>query len=662
MKFRLILIVFVCVALAGPRALTGPQPPIVDGYQLLYGDKQALWDELGIQRTSLAARAEGEAGWNVLHYVIDITIDHLAKHVEGNVSVTCAVTTAGLDSMFLHLHDGMNVSGVFEGATPLGFGHAGGIIDIDLGGAHAVDDTFTVTVHYDGFPVAQGLRFHTRATYNLSEPDLARNWFPCYDEPWDKATSEMVATVADYNICASNGLLLSEVDNLDGTKTYHWSTHYPCATYLISVASSQYATFSQWYHYSPTDSMEMPYYVYPYKMANALIDFAATPAMMQFFSDTFGQFPYLDEKYGTAMAEPGGAMENLTCTTYGQVLVTGTNTYDWVVAHELAHSWWGNSITMADWPHIWLNEGFATYSDALWAEHIGGQTALDARMENFKGQYFAEDANSRFPIYDPLILFGATVYEKGAWILHMLRYVVGDTAFFDILRTYQSTFAHGNAATEDFKAVSETVSGMNLTPFFDEWVYQAGYPWYGYSWLTYEDGSDFYLRLRVIQVQVNAPVFTIPVELLVTTTAGDSLVRVPIMSNDQTHLLKFDALPVAVDFDPGNHILKNVNQIGVGVASPVRPPALTASVVPNPGGRQIRLDFVLPEAGDAVLEVYDVKGRLAGRVTRKSLSADSHSIELTGDTPGFELGPSGVYFYRLRAGQHLATGKFTIIR
>jgi aminopeptidase N len=661
MKFRLLICLVFCLVAAGSAAPTGPETP-KRGYQLLYGDKQARWDAAGLRPVSLSAQVEGEAGFDVLHYVIDISIDPVALSVAGSVAVEFVITTPGLSAVFLHLHDGMNVSGVFEDATPLGFAHAGGIVDIDLGGPRALDDTMTVTVHYDGFPVAQGLRFHTRAVYNLSEPDMARNWFPCYDEPWDKATSEMIATVPDNRVCASNGLLVSEIDNGDGTKTYHWSTRYRLSTYLISVAISGYTSWSDWFHYTPTDSMEMPYYVYPYKEAAARIDFAPTPAMMQFFSDTFGLYPFIEEKYGTALGEVGGAMENFTCTTYGQVLVTGDNRYDWVVAHELAHTWWGNSITMADWPHIWLNEGFATYSDALWAEHTGGQPALDARLENFKGQYFDEDADSRFPIYDPVILFGATVYEKGAWILHMLRYVVGDTAFFDILRTYQATFAYSNATTEDFKAVCEAVSAMDLTSFFNEWVYQAGYPWYGYSWLTYEDGSDHYLRVRVIQVQTNAPVFTIPVELLVTTLAGDSLVRVPIMSNDQTHLLRFDALPVAVTFDPGNHILKNVNQIGVGVATPARPPALTASVVPNPGGRRVRLDFVMPESGDAVLEVYDVKGRLTGRVTRKGLAADRHSIELTGDTPGLELERSGVYFYRLSAAGYLATGKFTILR
>jgi aminopeptidase N len=651
-----------CLALAGVAGPGGSQDPET-GYRLLYGEKQARLDRLGIERASLAEQAEGDAGWDVQHYVIDIEIDPVAQSIAGSVSVRFAVTAATLDTVSLHLNDGLNVSGVFEDATPRAYARGGGVIDIDLGGPRALDDTVTVTVNYDGFPAPPGLRFHARAVYNLSEPDYARNWFPCYDEPWDKATSEMICTVPDDRVCASNGLLVSEVNNGDGTKTYHWSTRYRLATYLVSVAISGYTSWSDWFHYSPTDSMEMPYYVYPYKEAAARIDFAPTPAMMQFFSDTFGMYPYVEEKYGTAMAEVGGGMENFTCTTYGQVLVTGDNRYDWVVAHEVAHSWWGNSVTMADWPDIWLNEGFATYSDALWSEHIGGPAELNARMEGFKAEYFDEDTNDgRFPIYDPVILFGATVYEKGAWILHMLRYVVGDTTFFDILRTYQSTYAHSNADTEQFKAVCEAVSGMDLTAFFDEWVYQAGFPWYGYSWLTYEAGGYHYVRARVIQVQTSAPVFTIPVEFMVSTTAGDTTVRVPVASNDDSFLIRVDDPVVGVTFDPGNHILKLVNPISVAADAPGRPPALSAAVVPNPGGRRVQLQFLLPEDGDVVLEIYDVKGRLAGRITREGLTADRHAIELFDERPGLDLGRSGVYFYRITSGPYVGTGKFTLLR
>ncbi|MEJ2721460.1 MAG: M1 family metallopeptidase, partial [bacterium] len=453
------------------------------GYEILYGSKRGV-PEIDRQTGSLAtpyARSSTEVtGFDVLGYVLDITIDPTAKTVAGTVDVKFAVAAAQLDSFVLYLKDNMIVTAVEMESAPLPFARVSDRIHIDLPGVYTWGDTLTVRVAYNGAPVQPlGLRFHSRVVYNLSEPDMARNWFPCYDEPWDKATSEMICTVPADRFCASNGLLISETDNLDGTKTYHWKTRYPHSTYLTSVAISDYVMLSQWYHYSPSDSMEMPYYVYPDKLPAAQTSFANAPAMMAFFSATFGEYPFVEEKYGTALAEVGGAMENLTCTTYGQVLVTGDNRYDWVVAHEMAHSWFGNSVTLADWREVWLNEGFATYGDALWHEHTGGPAAFESRMENFKSQYFTEDAGNRFPMYDPAIMWGATVYEKGAWVLHMLRYVVGDTAFFTGLRTYYQLHAYSTATTEQLRTVFEAVSGMDLQWFFDQWVYEQGSQLFG---------------------------------------------------------------------------------------------------------------------------------------------------------------------------------------
>jgi aminopeptidase N len=541
--------------------------------------------------------------------------------------------------------------------------HTGDRIQIDLAGAYTWSDTLTIRVAYNGAPIQPfGLRFHPKVVYNLSEPDMARNWFPCYDEPWDKATSEMICTVPDDRFCASNGLLVSETDNLDGTKTYHWSTRYAHSTYLTSVAISDYVTFSHWYHSSPTDSMEMPYYVYPDKLADAHVSFAAAPAMMEFFSNTYGEYPFIEEQYGTALAEVGGAMENFTCTTYGQVLVTGDNHYDWVVAHELAHSWFGNSVTMADWRDIWLNEGFATYGDALWQEHIGGPAALASRMEYFKGEYFDEDATNRFPMYDPVLMWGATVYEKGAWVLHMLRYVVGDAAFFDGIRMYYQMFAYSSATTEDLRSVFETVSGMDLYAFFDEWVYQPGYPEYRYGWYAFETGDSFHLNLAVDQVQTGAPVFTIPVEVLVTTAAGDSLVRLPVTSGNERFRLTFAAEPTDLVFDPFGRVLKTATEGPTGISAGTRPPAIDVRTYPNPAREEIRFLFFLDERADVVLDIYDVAGRLAGRIKEKGTAEGWNTIDIGRGAGDVRFKQSGVYFYRLSAGGEIATGKFAIVR
>ena len=634
-----------------------------DGYEILYGAKRASPGQGLVGALARAPVTEGgeDIGFDVVHYRLDIAIDPAAQTVAGTVDVTFAVVSAALDSFVLYLEDTMTASGVSMASLPLAFTHANHRIHVDLGNTYSWGDTLTVSVDYSGAPVPQGLRFHSKVVYNLSEPDMARNWFPCYDEPWDKATSEMICTVPDNLFCASNGLLISETDNLDGTVTYHWDTRYAHATYLTSVAISDYVFFSHWYHISETDSMEMPYYVYPEKFADAQVSFANAPAMMEFFSNTFGQYPFVDEVYGTALAEVGGAMENFTCTTYGRILVTGDNAYDWVVAHELAHSWFGNSVTMADWREIWLNEGFATYSDALWAEHTGGKTGLDSRMTHFRTVYFEEDADSRFPLYDPVIMWGATVYEKGAWVLHMLRYVIGDVAFFEAIHLYHETFAYSNTTTGDFKSVCEAVSGTDLTAFFDEWVYQAGYPEYEYSWDYFTDGVGYHLNLFVDQVQTNAPVFTIPVEVLVTTTAGDSLLRLPVGSADELYQLTFTAEPIDVVFDPSSNILKTADEIPTGIVKGDRTPGFSVRLFPNPARGVVRIAFHLAESGDVTLDVFDVAGRHVGRETRRGVSVSWNSIEI-GEDGAIHFERNGVYFYRLASGGQMATGKFTIVR
>jgi aminopeptidase N len=647
-------------------ALAGPSLGQTGSYELLWGPKREAAAARPAGLSAALLRSPAAAGFDVVHYTIDIEIDPAAKTVSGHVDVSFVVVAPALEAIDLHLKDNMAVSAVSMGELPLAFTRPPDRIHVLFGAPPEAGDTITVRVGYGGAPVDQGLRFRSKAIFNLSEPDMARNWFPCYDEPWDKATSEMICTVPSSLYCASNGVLLSAVERPDGKKTFHWSTRYPHSTYVISVAISAYSQFTHWYRYAAADSMPMPYYVYPEKLAAAQVSFSRAPEMMEFFSDTFGEYPFIEEVYGTALAEVGGAMENFTCTTYGQALVTGTHAYDWVVAHEMAHSWFGNSVTLAGWPDIWLNEGFATYADALWHEHTGGASSLDARMSYFKSEYFAEDAASRFPMYDPLNLWGATVYEKGAWVLHMLRYLVGDAAFFDALRAYHASCAYSNAATENFKAVCESVSGIDLDPFFGEWVYQAGYPEYEYAWTSFHDGLRHRLDLYLDQVQSEAPVFTLPVEIRVTTASGSIVHRLPVAGAHEVFQLEFEGEPTAVELDPFNRILKKAAMVPAGIANehPAAEGAsasIAARVSPNPARGAARIDFLLGEKRDVALDVYDAAGRRVASSHRTGLEPGWHALWV-GEGGDARLDGGGVFFYRLRAGSRSASGKITILR
>jgi aminopeptidase N len=329
--------------------------------------------------------------------------------------------------------------------------------------------------------------------WTLSQPYGAPAWWPCKDIPDDKADSVFLnITVSNNLVVASNGLLMGITPQSGSRHTYHWEHHYPISTYLVSLAITDYAEFSNWYVSASGDSMELTYYVYPEQLAEAQEDFSVTPDMVAAFAVLFGEYPFINEKYGMASFPWGGAMEHQTMTSYGAGLITGTHQFDWLNAHELAHMWFGDCITMKYWSHIWMNEGFASYAEALWAESRGGWPAYHNYLLSqdpgfFQGSLWVEDS------LNVGALFSGTVYDKGSWTLHMLRGVLGDAVFFDALHTYATDpdFYYGNARTEDFQAVCEAVSGTNLDWFFQEWVYRAGRPNYIYSWEASGGGASY---------------------------------------------------------------------------------------------------------------------------------------------------------------------------
>jgi len=512
-----------------------------------------------------------QGDYDAIYYGLDLEIDVPSEIIYGALKMLAKSKVSSLNSLALDLYDNMSVDSIKMGVTNLSYTHSSDLISITLDRAYALDEEFLFTVYYHGHPVEGGLQafdfsYHGSPPVpiisSLSEPYFARTWWPCKDHPSDKADSaDINVTIDSTLIVASNGVLREVIDNGNDTKTYKWHESYPITTYLISVAISNYQTFSDYYHYSPADSMEVRYFVYPEYYSEAVAAYAITVGAIEFFAQTFGEYPFITEKYGMAHFPWGGAMEHQTCTS---MLYYWYDTY--VIVHELAHQWWGDLITCGDWHNIWINEGFASYCEALYFEHIYGESYYHTYMGYMDyaggGSIWVEDTTDVWEI------FSTRVYDKGAWVLHMLRHVVGDSVFFDILRSFYADprFAYGTAVTEDFQEVCESVSGMGLSWFFQEWIYGTYRPDYRVSWMYEDHGGIYRVYLHIDQIQTSPPlVFTMPIDVTTSTSEGDTTFVVFNDQRSQDFQLDLPSEPTSLVLDQDDWILKYVSYVGYGV-------------------------------------------------------------------------------------------------
>jgi aminopeptidase N len=493
--------------------------------------------------------------FDVLHYEFEWDLDFDTQWIEGIARVKVR-SLDNLDRITLHLADSMVVSGIMQDQTPISFTHQNDMLDIYPRQILSPAEEITVTISYSGSP-RSGLNFsyhgESPIIWSLDEPIGAREWFPCYDVPSDKATVKMHITVPANMVVASNGDLVDVISNPDNTQTYTWEENYPISTYLVSIAASNYATFADVY-VTGEKTMEVLYYAYPEHLSLAQEDFSVTISMMEFYADVFGEYPFLEEKYGMAVIPGSTSMEHQTCTSLAERLITGTHQYDYIIAHELAHQWWGDLVSPEDWADIWLNEGFATYSDALWHEYLYGSEGLKSRMSTMREIYFTRHEGEDHAIYDPPPghLFCTIEYQKAAWVLHMLRFVVGEDHFWNILKEYAQLYAFANASTEDFQAVCEQISGVDLDWFFDQWIYSAGYPVFRIAW-----GCSAENRIRVFidQIQQDSPVFRMPIELVFVFSSGTVKKKVWVEEGTELFQFDFEERPSRVIFDPDSWIL-----------------------------------------------------------------------------------------------------------
>ena len=506
-----------------------------------------------------------QTDYDVNFYQVEIKVDIPAETIYGNVLMEAKAAVDGLDTIEVDLYSNMTVDSVYTESALLNYNHLSDKLLIELDGQYNADETFSLSIRYHGSPIETGLagfsfdeRYGHPVVSTLSEPMSARSWWPCKDRPDDKADSmDMIITCDTALFCASNGILVDTVRNGDGTWDFSYQVRYPITTYLFSLTISKYAVWHDWYHYGENDSMIVINYVYPDKYSYSLTHYNITPYAIGVFAGLFGEYPFINEKYGHANFQWRGGMEHQTVSS-----MYGSADYGFsepLIVHELSHQWFGDMITCNNWHEIWLNEGFASYCEALYYEVKNGTAAYHNYMAGMRyeggGTIYVSDTTSAWNI------FSLIVYDKGAWVLHMLRHVVGDDIFFDIMQAYYgSEHQYGDATTEDFKNVCETVSGVELDGFFDQWIYGTYFPRYYRSYISEMDPNDgkywtyFYLR----QAQSSPPqVFEMPVDLVFTYDAADpDTVTLLNDVRDSVYIFKTDQPPVDIAVDPEEWILK----------------------------------------------------------------------------------------------------------
>ncbi|MBI3269076.1 MAG: HEAT repeat domain-containing protein [Planctomycetes bacterium] len=509
--------------------------------------------------------------FDVLHTRLDLSFDLDARAVAGAATHTVRpiheVRGLELDAVDLEcravtLHDGQS----------LPFRHAAGKLSIELDRAYRADEELTVRIDYRARP-RKGLYFvrpdkgypkKPVQVWSQGESEDNRYWYPCYDSPNDKATTEAVLTVPAAMTALSNGRLerVSE-DRGRGTRTFHWRQEVPHVNYLVAVVIGEFDEVAD-----DCDGLPVLYYVGKGDAARARATFGKTPDMIRFFADRIG-CPYPYAKYAqVAIADfMWGGMENTTLTTINERSLIDERVRpdvdsDGLVAHELAHQWWGDLITTKSWSHLWLNEGFATYFDVLFCEHDRGVEEFQQRILDNMAAYFSEDGEKyRRPIVthsfgEPEDVFDRHSYQKASLVLHMLRGVLGDDLWWKAVRHYAERHATRSVETADLKVAIEEATGRSVEGFFQQWLWRSGYPEYEVKW-EWEERARL-VRLSVSQKQAvtaETPLFRMPVDVLVLAGGRVARHRLDVERAEHTFYLAAETRPDAVQFDPDAWLL-----------------------------------------------------------------------------------------------------------
>lgn len=661
-------------AVAGPPTLLGQD--IRDGS--LLDPAERAGHVVHAYRGDVVRQVQSSAteAFDAGYYELNLTLDFDLELLTGMVGVQGTMREAA-SQLALDLSSFMTVSEVRDGeGSSLSFDHIEDVLTVDLGTTILPGGDVAIRIDYAGRPQASGFGSFEFGTlgdagrpyaWTLSEPYGARDWWPSKDHPSDKADSVRISvSVPDGLQVASNGTLERE-NSIGGRTTFTWFEQYPISTYLVSLAVGEYTIFEDVYQrpdslVADLGSASFPIVHYRYRREHG----ATVPSgwlevtdAMAVFEWWFGPYPFSEEKYGHAEFTWGGGMEHQTISSMG-------GPWTFLMAHELAHQWFGDAVTLQTWPHLWLNEGFASYAEFLYWE------AIPEYQDFFRRDLAADQALARLATGTLVVedttsinnLFASSrVYTKGSSVVHMLRYVLGDNVFREVLRAYMAEdgFRYGTATTNDFQQIAETVSGRQLDWFFRQWVTEGtGYPIYNIDYEFEEDASGYSAYVTVRQLQdepdSNWPVFEMPITIAIATSDGEVRFTEWNDQREQTFEFDLDTEPITVTLDPDGDILRNESVSVDSEKIDLDGPRASLLIYPNPADEVVRAELELAEAGDAALSVYDLSGRLVIRNAPALLSAGTHTIPI--DVSGLA---AGTYLLRVEVEGIRLSQKVTVV-
>jgi len=592
--------------------------------------------------------------YDVKYVKLNVEMTNVATTLGGDVTTMAQVTAATMPNYVFELLPPLVIDSVLIDGVRLTVASSGDVHTVSLPVPMAMGTMFTAQVFYHGTPVSgtssdihgistlQSPSWDNWATFTLSEPYSAKDWWPCKQSLRDKIDSaDIWITVDDSLKAGSNGLLQAVTDMGGGRHRYEWKERYPIDYYLISVAVAKYVDYSYYMHFDGSaDSMLIQNYVYdnPATLSffKNIID--STDEQVNFFSNIFGRYPFWKEKYGHAMAPLSGGMEHQTMSTMGFF-------QSWLVAHELGHQWFGDNVTCATWADIVINEGFASYSEYLYADHFRGRAAATADITDRQrivmsqpgGSVYVDDTTNENRIFSSRLS-----YDKGACVIHTLRHIINnDTYFFDLLRAWQTSMKDSTGTIDDFKELTKTLLGNNINgtsvdTFFSQWFYGEGFPKYDVKWN--QAGNNVYVQIdQTTSAPWSVPLFKIPLELRLRSATGDTIIRVQNDMPSQSYSFTWNKTVTTFAIDPNNWITDSLasmaRQMNLGIAGFE---SARINIYPNPAS-----------TGWTVAGIPTGSELMLTDVTGKTIYTTHNGNEGKIEVPAYRL-PTGLYLLQVR--------------